>query len=195
MSPVINNRLYTGGEEQTQPDVGVFIICSSLIESDVTFVLHLWLQRRCVYRSFFSVIFLEHTVTVHNGLHGKSTNKQNAAITDANAVLKYKKPQRVFVVKTTEWNISLTSWHYQSLCVADLEFIFWSYKEERKQKGKAWILKDFYYRDRIPPPPQKRRDSKYKKTIKNIKGSKISKIFFCLLHKVPLHDTFVSVQN
>lgn len=41
---------------------------------------------------FFSVIFLEHTVTVHSGLHGKSTNKQNAAITDANAVLKYKKP-------------------------------------------------------------------------------------------------------
>lgn len=38
---MINNRLNTGGEEQMQPDVGVVIICSSLIESDVTLVLPL----------------------------------------------------------------------------------------------------------------------------------------------------------
>jgi len=37
---VIKDRLNTG-EEQMQPDVGVFIICSFLVESDVTFVLPL----------------------------------------------------------------------------------------------------------------------------------------------------------
>lgn len=36
---MINNRIKSGEEEQMQPGVGIFIIYSSLIEYDRTFVL------------------------------------------------------------------------------------------------------------------------------------------------------------
>ena len=44
---------------------------------------------------FFSLSLVQHTVTFPSGLQAKSRNNQNAVITDANAVLKYKNAKSI----------------------------------------------------------------------------------------------------